>query len=315
MSAPLRDDSLDTVTPGGHPAPPGVRGDAEDGRAAGETLAEPGAARPLDAAPAPRSRRGAARVRGGRGGRRQLRTDERAGRRRRHLGRALDAVLGRVARTAVHVARRRRRLHRRRHRCDDLVAQTTRTRGGRTPRGRRRRHPDPRLLGEGGICEAATRSGKRHPAPFVVLVPQRTRRDRDRRVRPARPARGDPRTHACRACCGHLRRVCGRRSHRSRVASCSASTTSPTSWPVRSSAWRGWSPVCRRSAPASLMPWSASPTISRSPTSTGSSATSGQAVSTPTRCSPSSRRMSRASRTRPSTSFAAGRRASIRSSP
>ena len=39
MSAPLRDDSLDTVTPGGHPAPLGARGDADTrpGRATGET--------------------------------------------------------------------------------------------------------------------------------------------------------------------------------------------------------------------------------------------------------------------------------------
>lgn len=39
MSAPLRDDSLDTVTPGGHPAPLGVRRDtgADAGRAGGET--------------------------------------------------------------------------------------------------------------------------------------------------------------------------------------------------------------------------------------------------------------------------------------
>ena len=37
MSAPLRDDSLDTVTPGGHPAPLGARGDAEAARGAGET--------------------------------------------------------------------------------------------------------------------------------------------------------------------------------------------------------------------------------------------------------------------------------------
>ena len=37
MSAPLRDDSLDTVTPGGDPAPLGARGNAEAGAAAGET--------------------------------------------------------------------------------------------------------------------------------------------------------------------------------------------------------------------------------------------------------------------------------------
>jgi len=37
VSAPLRDDSLDTVTPGGDPAPLGARGNAEAGAAAGET--------------------------------------------------------------------------------------------------------------------------------------------------------------------------------------------------------------------------------------------------------------------------------------
>ena len=196
VSAPLRDDSLDTVTPGGHPAPLGARGDAEAGERGRRDVAEPGAARPLDAAPARRSRHVAARVRGGRRGRRQRRTDERAGRRRRHLGRALDAVLGRVARTAVHVARRRRRLHRRRHRCDDLVAHSdahawrphsswSSRSASRSSFSRRKRD----MRGRDPIWEAPSGS-------LVLLVPERSRRDRDRRVRPARPARGDTRAHA-----------------------------------------------------------------------------------------------------------------------
>ena len=40
MSAPLRDDSLDTVTPGGQPAPLGARGDAEAGTRADRTAGE-----------------------------------------------------------------------------------------------------------------------------------------------------------------------------------------------------------------------------------------------------------------------------------